>query len=212
MSQVEHLCTDFRGVAQQQAGPLISTGGAEVSAKGRGMDSQAPLFNSAPMLQRSGRAVGLVEPCVPSPQSHAQRSPTGCTRSSIRFSHPGATDAKSVRLYTRNGHDFSKRCSQVIGIRRGATGALLLFCAKRREMHTVFRLFRWSGATTFKGYSTGKLEADDFREMRRRSIRSWQQENMEVVENHASLVKTHYQCRCTTRVRLRRSDDQWDAK
>jgi ATP-dependent DNA ligase len=57
------------------------------------------------MLQRSPRAAGLVEPCLPSP---AKSPPSG--RDWLHeIKHDGfrilaRRDAKGVRLYTRNGH------------------------------------------------------------------------------------------------------------
>jgi hypothetical protein len=51
------------------------------------------------MLERPRRTVGLVEPCLPSPAKAPPSSPDILAR----------RGAAGVRLYTRNGHDFSKR-------------------------------------------------------------------------------------------------------
>jgi ATP-dependent DNA ligase len=57
------------------------------------------------MLQRSGRAAGFIEPCLPCP---AQTPPTGADWL-YESKHDGfrilaRRDATGVRLYTRNGH------------------------------------------------------------------------------------------------------------
>jgi ATP-dependent DNA ligase len=67
------------------------------------------------MLQRSGRAIGFIEPCLPSP---AKQPPSGADWLH-EIKHDGfrilaRRDAASVQLYTRNGHDFSKRFPQVV--------------------------------------------------------------------------------------------------
>ena len=62
------------------------------------------------MLQRSHRAPGLIEPCLPSP---AKAPPTGPgwlhEIKHDRFRILALRDAAGVRLYTRNGNDFTKR-------------------------------------------------------------------------------------------------------
>ena len=62
------------------------------------------------MLQRSGRAAGLIEPCLPS-SAKAPPSGPGWLH---EIKHDGfriiaRRDAAGVRLYTRNGNDFTKR-------------------------------------------------------------------------------------------------------
>jgi hypothetical protein len=76
---------------------------------------KAPSFNSAPMLQRSGRVAGLIEPCLP---SLAKTPPSGPDWLH-EIKHDGfrilaRRDAAGVRLYTRNGNDFSKRFPLVV--------------------------------------------------------------------------------------------------
>jgi ATP-dependent DNA ligase len=67
------------------------------------------------MLQRTSRAIGFIEPCLPSP---AKTPPTG-PEWLHEIKHDGfrllaRRDAKGVRLYTRNGHDFTKRFPLVV--------------------------------------------------------------------------------------------------
>jgi len=62
------------------------------------------------MVERTNRVVGFIEPCVPSP---AQQPPTGADWLH-GFKHDGfrilaLRDRSGVRLYTRNGNDFTKR-------------------------------------------------------------------------------------------------------
>jgi len=62
------------------------------------------------MLQRSGRAASLIDPCLPSP---AKAPPSGTDwlheikHDSFRIM--ALRDAKGVLLLTRNGNDFTKR-------------------------------------------------------------------------------------------------------
>jgi bifunctional non-homologous end joining protein LigD len=68
------------------------------------------------MLQRSGRAAaGLVEPCLPL----AAKVPPSGPDWLHEIKHDGfrilaRRDAKGVRLYTRNGHDFAERFLLVV--------------------------------------------------------------------------------------------------
>jgi ATP-dependent DNA ligase len=67
------------------------------------------------MLQRSGRAAGLIEPCLPSPAKAPPSGPDWLHE----IKHDGfrilaRRDAASVRLYTRNGNDLSKRFPLVV--------------------------------------------------------------------------------------------------
>jgi ATP-dependent DNA ligase len=67
------------------------------------------------MLQRISRASGLIEPCLPSP---AKAPPVG-SEWIHEIKHDGfrimtRRDAKGVRLYTRNGNDFTKRFPLVV--------------------------------------------------------------------------------------------------
>jgi bifunctional non-homologous end joining protein LigD len=67
------------------------------------------------MLQRSGRAAGFIEPCLPSP---AKTPPSG-PKWIHEIKHDGfrimaRRDAKSVRLITRNGNDFTARFPLVV--------------------------------------------------------------------------------------------------
>jgi len=69
----------------------------------------------ADMLQRSPRAAGLVEPCLPTPAKAPPSGPNWLNE----IKHDGfrlmaQRNAKGVRLYTRNGHDFTARFSLVI--------------------------------------------------------------------------------------------------
>jgi ATP-dependent DNA ligase len=62
------------------------------------------------MLERTNRAVGFIKPCLPSP---VKAPPTGADWLH-EIKHDGfrivvLRDAAGVRLYSRNGHDFSKR-------------------------------------------------------------------------------------------------------
>jgi ATP-dependent DNA ligase len=77
--------------------------GSEQSAFGRW-----PFYGAG--AQRSGRAIGLIEPCLPWPAKAPPSDPDWLHE--IR--HDGflilaRRDAAGVRLYTRNGHDFTKR-------------------------------------------------------------------------------------------------------
>jgi bifunctional non-homologous end joining protein LigD len=67
------------------------------------------------MLQRSSRAAGLVEPCLPSPAEAPPSGPDWLHE----IKHDGfrimaLRDAAGVRLYTRNGHDFSDRFALIV--------------------------------------------------------------------------------------------------
>jgi bifunctional non-homologous end joining protein LigD len=67
------------------------------------------------MLERSGRAAGFIEPCLPSP---AETPPTGPDWLH-EIKHDGfrilaLRDAAGVRLYTRNGNDFGKRFPLIV--------------------------------------------------------------------------------------------------
>jgi ATP-dependent DNA ligase len=62
------------------------------------------------MLQRSPRAGGLIGPCLSSPAKAPPSGPDWLHE----IKHDGfrimaRRNAKGVRLYTRNGHDFSFR-------------------------------------------------------------------------------------------------------
>jgi ATP-dependent DNA ligase len=67
------------------------------------------------MFLRTPRAAGFVGPCLPSP---AKAPPSG-PEWLHEIKHDGfrilaRRDAKGVRLYTRHGHDFSKRYPLVV--------------------------------------------------------------------------------------------------
>jgi bifunctional non-homologous end joining protein LigD len=67
------------------------------------------------MAQRSTRAAGLIEPCLPSP---AKAPPSGRDWSH-EIKHNGfrilaLRDAAGVRLYTRGGHDFAARFPLIV--------------------------------------------------------------------------------------------------
>jgi bifunctional non-homologous end joining protein LigD len=67
------------------------------------------------MLQRSGRATRLIEPCLPSPAKAPPGGPDWLHEiKHDRFRILAWRDAKGVRLYTRNGYDFSKRFPLVV--------------------------------------------------------------------------------------------------
>jgi ATP-dependent DNA ligase len=67
------------------------------------------------MLKRSGRAAGLIESCL---RSAAKASPIGPDWlheiKHYGFRILALRDAKGVRLYTRNGHDFANRFHLVV--------------------------------------------------------------------------------------------------
>jgi ATP-dependent DNA ligase len=67
------------------------------------------------MLQRSGRAIGFIEPCLPSSAKQPPAGPDWLHE----IKHDGfrilaRRDAAGVRLHTRNGHDFRTRFPQVV--------------------------------------------------------------------------------------------------
>jgi bifunctional non-homologous end joining protein LigD len=67
------------------------------------------------MLQRSGRAIGLIEPCLPTPAKAPPAGPDWLHE----IKHDGfrilaLRDAAGVRLYTRNGYNFADRFPQVV--------------------------------------------------------------------------------------------------
>jgi ATP-dependent DNA ligase len=67
------------------------------------------------MLQRSARAIRLIEPCLPSPAKAPPSGPDWLHQ----IKHDGFCilawrDAAVVRLYTRNGNDFTKRFPLVV--------------------------------------------------------------------------------------------------
>jgi bifunctional non-homologous end joining protein LigD len=62
------------------------------------------------MLQRRSRAIGFIEPCLPSPAKAPPSGPDWLHE----IKHDGfrvlaLRDAAGVRLYTRNGHNFAHR-------------------------------------------------------------------------------------------------------
>jgi len=64
------------------------------------------------LVQRSGRAIGFVEPCQSSPAKVPLAGPDWLYEIKHGGQHPGAT--KGVRLITRNGNDFSMRFPLVV--------------------------------------------------------------------------------------------------
>jgi ATP-dependent DNA ligase len=74
--------------------------------------------------QRSGRAAGLIDPCLPSP---AKTPPSGLNWLH-EIKHDGfriiaRRDAAGVRLFTRNGGNFTKRFLLVVAaVSRCLTG------------------------------------------------------------------------------------------
>jgi ATP-dependent DNA ligase len=67
------------------------------------------------MLKRSGRAAGLIEPCLPSPAKAPPAGPDWLHE----IKHDGyrimaLRDFAGVRLYARNGHDFTARFPLVV--------------------------------------------------------------------------------------------------
>jgi ATP-dependent DNA ligase len=76
------------------------------------------------VLQHSARAIRLIEPCLPSP---AKALPSGPDWPH-EIKHDGFRilawrDATGVRLYTRNGNDFTKRFPLVVAaVSRCLTG------------------------------------------------------------------------------------------
>jgi len=75
----------------------------------------AAVISPSITLQRSGRAAGHIEPCLPSP---AKAPPSG-SEWLHEIKHDGfrilaRRDSKGVRLYTRNGNDFTKRFPLVV--------------------------------------------------------------------------------------------------
>jgi hypothetical protein len=73
------------------------------------LDSQRAIVYLSIMLQDSGRAGGLIEPCLPSPAKAPPSGPGWLHE----IKHDGR-DAKGVRLYTQNGNDFTKRFPLVV--------------------------------------------------------------------------------------------------
>jgi ATP-dependent DNA ligase len=67
------------------------------------------------MLPRSGRAIGLVEPCLPSPAKAPPSGPDWLHEiKHYGFRILALRDAKGARLYTRNGNDFTKRFPLIV--------------------------------------------------------------------------------------------------
>ena len=67
------------------------------------------------MLQRSGRAAGFIEPCLPS----LAKSPPGGPDWLHEIKHDGFRimawrDGGGMRLYSRNGHTFGMRFPRVV--------------------------------------------------------------------------------------------------
>jgi ATP-dependent DNA ligase len=78
--------------------------------------------------------IGLIEPCLPSPAKAPPSGPDWLHE----IKHDGfrilaRRDAKGVRLYTRNGNDFSKRFAQTPrgATRRGLGSRAFNVCTKR---------------------------------------------------------------------------------
>jgi ATP-dependent DNA ligase len=74
---------------------------------------------------RSRRSTDFIEPCLP---SSAERPPVGSNW--IHEIHDGCRimarrDGAGVRLFTRNGHDFTARFPFAVAAVNGATGALV---------------------------------------------------------------------------------------
>ena len=77
------------------------------------------------MLRRTARTAGFIEPCLPSP---AKAPPAGADWLH-EIKHDGfrilaLRDTAGVRLYTRDGNDFTARFAAGRGGGRGAAGAL----------------------------------------------------------------------------------------
>jgi ATP-dependent DNA ligase len=71
------------------------------------------------MLQRSRRTVGLIEPCLPSPAKAQPAGPDWLQDWLHEIKHDGfrlmaRRDAVAVRLYTRNGQDFTARFPLIV--------------------------------------------------------------------------------------------------
>jgi bifunctional non-homologous end joining protein LigD len=67
------------------------------------------------MLERSSRAIGFIEPCLPSPAKAPPSGPGWLHE----IKHDGfrilaLRDAKGVRLLTRNGNDFAERFPLIV--------------------------------------------------------------------------------------------------
>jgi ATP-dependent DNA ligase len=69
------------------------------------------IYNSlSTVLERSGKAIGFIEPCLPSSaKATADRSRLADAVKHDGFRIMARQDATRVRLFTCNGHDISKR-------------------------------------------------------------------------------------------------------
>jgi bifunctional non-homologous end joining protein LigD len=66
------------------------------------------------LLRRSGRTSASSSPACHRQPKPRQAAPTGCTRSSTTAFASCRRDAAGVRLYIRNGNDFTKRFPLVV--------------------------------------------------------------------------------------------------
>jgi ATP-dependent DNA ligase len=85
------------------------------------------------MLQRNSQAAGFIEPCLPSP---AKAPPTGPDWLH-EIKHDGfrlmaRRDVKGVRVYTRNGNDFTQRFPLIV--ERSRCCRLAAACSTARRL------------------------------------------------------------------------------
>jgi bifunctional non-homologous end joining protein LigD len=125
------------------------------------------------MLKRSGRAAGVIEPCLPSP---AEAPPSGLDRlHEIKhdwFRIVARRAAGSVRLYTRNDHDFSGRLPQIVAAVAALParsclidGEAIVSDEAGLAVFELLRSFRHDHATVLCAFDLLELDGEDLRRL-----------------------------------------------
>jgi ATP-dependent DNA ligase len=125
------------------------------------------------MLKRIGRVVGLIEPCLPSPA----KAPPGGPDWLHEIKHDGfrilaRRDAKGVRLYTRNGNDFSKRFLLVVASVMALPvrsclidGEVIVTDEAGLAVFELIRSFRHDHAAVLCAFDLLELDGEDLRKL-----------------------------------------------
>jgi ATP-dependent DNA ligase len=125
------------------------------------------------MLQRSSRAVGFIEPCLPSP---AKAPPTGPDWLH-EIKHDGfriiaRRDAAGVRLYTRNGNDFTARFLLIVASVMALPvrsclidGEAIVSDASGLAVFELLRSWRHDAAAVLCAFDLLELDGQDLRQL-----------------------------------------------
>jgi ATP-dependent DNA ligase len=121
------------------------------------------------MLQRAGRTIGFIEPCLPSP---AKAPPAGADFLH-EIKHDGfrilaRRDAAGVRLYSRNDHDFGKRFPLIVAAILALParscridGEAIVSDASGLAVFELLRSFRHDHAAVLCAFDLLELDGED---------------------------------------------------